>query len=58
MKNMSKRAAEMLNDDLEALGPVRISEVETAQKEILSVARRLSDSGEVMLGGGGGEEFL
>lgn len=58
MKNMSKRAAEMLNDDLEALGPVRISEVETAQKEILSVARRLSDAGEIMLGGGGGEEFL
>ncbi|HAX26379.1 MAG TPA: flagellar motor switch protein FliG, partial [Alteromonas macleodii] len=53
MRNMSKRAAEMLNDDLEALGPVRISEVETAQKEILSVARRLSDSGEIMLGGGG-----
>ena len=58
MRNMSKRAAEMLNDDLGALGPVRISEVETAQKEILSVARRLSDSGEIMLGGGGGEEFL
>jgi flagellar motor switch protein FliG len=58
MRNMSKRAAEMLNDDLEALGPVRISEVETAQKEILSVARRLSDAGEIMLGGGGGEEFL
>ena len=58
MKNMSKRAAEMLNDDLEALGPVRISEVETAQKEILSVARRLSDSGEIMLGGGCGEEFV
>ena len=58
MRNMSKRAAEMLNDDLEALGPVRISEVETAQKEILSVARGLSDSGEIMLGGGGGEEFL
>lgn len=57
-KNMSKRAAEMLIDDLEALGPVRISEVETAQKEILSVARRLADSGEIMLGGGGGEEFL
>lgn len=56
--NMSKRAAEMLVDDLEALGPVRISEVETAQKEILSVARRLADSGEIMLGGGGGEEFL
>ena len=56
--NMSKRAAEMLTDDLEAMGPVRISEVETAQKEILSVARRLADAGEIMLGGGGGEEFL
>ncbi|OFC68931.1 flagellar motor switch protein FliG [Alteromonas confluentis] len=56
--NMSARAAEMLLDDLEALGPVRLSEVETAQKEILSVARRLADSGEIMLGGGGGEEFL
>ncbi len=56
--NMSKRAAEMLADDLEAMGPVRISEVEMAQKEILAVARRLSDSGEIMLGGGGGDEFL
>ena len=59
MANMSKRAAEMLADDLEAMGPVRISEVEAAQKEILAVARRLSDSGEIMLGGGGGgDEFL
>ncbi|MBN7820464.1 flagellar motor switch protein FliG [Bowmanella yangjiangensis] len=57
-KNMSKRAAEMLIDDLEAMGPVRISEVEAAQKEILSVARRLADAGEIMLGGGGGDEFL
>lgn len=57
-KNMSKRAAELLQDDLEAMGPVRISEVEAAQKEILSIARRLSDSGEIMLGGGGGDEFL
>jgi flagellar motor switch protein FliG len=56
--NMSKRAAEMLADDLEAMGPVRISEVEAAQKEILAVARRLSDAGEIMLGGGGGDEFL
>ncbi len=59
LSNMSKRAAEMLADDLEAMGPVRISEVEAAQKEILSVARRLSDAGEIMLGGGGGgDEFL
>ncbi|WP_430456125.1 flagellar motor switch protein FliG [Rheinheimera sp.] len=58
LKNMSKRAAEMLADDLEAMGPVRVSEVETAQKEILSTARRLADAGEIMLGGGGGEDFL
>jgi len=57
-KNMSKRAAEMLQDDLEAMGPIRISEVESAQKEILTIARRLSDAGEIMLGGGGGDEFL
>lgn len=57
-KNMSKRAAEMLQDDLEAMGPVRISDVEAAQKEILTVARRLADSGEIMLGGGGGDEFV
>ncbi|WP_016956858.1 flagellar motor switch protein FliG [Catenovulum agarivorans] len=56
--NMSKRAAEMLSDDLEAMGPIRISEVEAAQKEVLSIARRLADAGEIMLGGGGGEEFL
>ena len=58
LANMSKRAAEMMADDLEAMPPVMISEVEAAQKEILSTARRLADSGEVMLGGGGGEEFL
>ncbi|MCH1924571.1 flagellar motor switch protein FliG [Shewanella sp. C32] len=57
--NMSKRAAELLRDDLEAMGPIRVSEVEVAQKEILSIARRLSEAGEIMLsGGGGGEEFL
>jgi flagellar motor switch protein FliG len=59
LRNMSKRAAEMLVDDLEAMGPVRISDVEAAQKEILSIARKLSDAGEIMLGGGGGgDEFL
>lgn len=52
-KNMSKRAAELLRDDLEAKGPVKLSEVEGAQKEILTIARRMADSGEIMLGGGG-----
>ena len=50
---MSKRAAELLRDDLEAKGPVKLSEVEGAQKEILTIARRLADSGEIMLGGSG-----
>lgn len=57
-RNMSKRAAEMLRDDLEAKGPVRVSDVETAQKEILAVARRLADSGDIVLGGKGGETML
>ncbi len=56
--NMSKRAAEMLQDDLEAMGPIRIADVEAAQKEILSIARKLSESGEIMLASGGGDEFV
>lgn len=57
-KNMSSRAAEMLKDDLEAAPPAKLSDVESAQKEILTVARRLADAGEINLGGGGGEEFV
>lgn len=57
-KNMSKRASELLRDDLEAKGPVRISEVESAQKEILTIARRMADAGEIVLGGKGGEEMV
>jgi flagellar motor switch protein FliG len=56
--NMSSRAAEMLKDDLEAAPPAKLSDVEASQKEILTVARRLSDAGEINLGGGGGEEFV
>ena len=56
-KNMSKRAAELLKDDLEASGPVRLTEVEEAQKEILEVALRLAEEGTIMLGGKG-EAFL
>ncbi|MDP2533221.1 flagellar motor switch protein FliG [Photobacterium damselae subsp. piscicida] len=56
--NMSKRAAEMLREDFEAMGPIRVSDVEAAQKEILSIARRLADTGELMLNGGGSDEFL
>lgn len=57
-KNMSKRASELLQDDLEAKGPVRLSEVEAAQKEILTIARRMADAGEIVLGGKGGEEMV
>lgn len=57
-KNMSQRAAEMLRDDLQAKGPVKLSDVETAQKEILTIARRLADEGQIMLGGGGGGEQM
>ncbi len=56
-RNMSKRAAEMLRDDLEAKGPVRLADVEAAQKEIVAIARRMAENGDIMLGGGG-EEFL
>ncbi|HTV53134.1 MAG TPA: flagellar motor switch protein FliG [Steroidobacteraceae bacterium] len=52
-KNMSQRAAEMLKDDLEARGPVKLSEVEAAQKEILGVARKLAEEGTLVLGGKG-----
>ncbi len=57
-KNMSSRAAEMLRDDLENKGPVKLSDVEGAQKEILAIARRLAEEGQIMLGGGGGEEMV
>jgi len=56
-KNMSQRAAEMLRDDLEAKGPVRLSEVEAAQKEILTTARKLAEAGTIALGGKG-EEYV
>jgi flagellar motor switch protein FliG len=58
LANMSSRAAEMMRDDLEAMGPVRLSDVETAQKAILATARSLADKGEIMLGGGGGDDFI
>ena len=56
-RNMSQRAAEMLKDDLESRGPVRLSEVEGAQKEILAMVRKMAEAGTVQLGGKG-EEFV
>ena len=57
-KNMSQRAAEMMREDLEEKGPVRVSEVEAEQKEILKVVRRLSDEGQIALGGKGDESYV
>ena len=57
-KNMSQRAAEMLRDDLEAKGPVRVSEVEAEQKEILKIVRKLADEGQIVIGGAGEESFV
>jgi len=57
LRNMSKRASEMLVEDMDAKGPVKLSDVETAQKDILATARRLAESGSIALGGKG-EDFV
>ena len=57
-KNMSQRAAEMMREDLESKGPVRLSEVEEQQKEILVVVRRLADEGQIALGAKGEEAYV
>lgn len=55
---MSKRAASNIKDEIEVMGPVRLSEVQEAQKTIVSVARKLSDEGKIVLAGSGGEEMV
>ncbi|MBL8313258.1 MAG: flagellar motor switch protein FliG [Rubrivivax sp.] len=57
-KNMSTRAAETLREDLESRGPVRLSEVEAEQKEMLKIIRRLIDEGQIVLAGGGDDDFV
>ncbi|MDD4910891.1 MAG: flagellar motor switch protein FliG [Sideroxydans sp.] len=57
-KNMSSRAAEMLREDLESKGPVKLSEVEAEQKEILKIVRRLADEGQIVLGGKGEDAYV
>ena len=57
-KNMSQRAAEMLRDDLDAKGPVRLSEVEAEQREILRIVRRLAEEGQIVLSGAGAEGLV
>jgi flagellar motor switch protein FliG len=58
LANMSSRAAEGLREDLESRGPVRLSEVENQQKDILKIVRRLSDEGTIVMGGGGDDGFV
>jgi flagellar motor switch protein FliG len=57
-RNMSSRAVEMLKDDMEAGGPVKLSDVEKAQRNILQVARKLEDEGRIVLGGKDGQEVF
>ena len=57
-KNMSSRAAETLKEDLDGRGPVRVSDVEAEQKEMIKIVRRLVEEGTIMLASGGADEFL
>ena len=57
MKNMSKRAAEILKDDMEARGPVKLADVEAAQKEIIVIAQRLAEEGTISIGRQGGRRI-
>jgi flagellar motor switch protein FliG len=58
LRNMSKRAAEILKDDMEARGPVKLTDVEAAQKEIVVIAQRMAEEGTISLGGKGSGEFV
>ncbi|ACB09081.1 MULTISPECIES: flagellar motor switch protein FliG [unclassified Thermotoga] len=57
-KNMSKRAAALLKDELEYMGPVRLKDVEEAQQKIINIIRRLEEAGEIVIARGGGEELI
>jgi flagellar motor switch protein FliG len=58
LKNMSTRAADMLREDIEMRGPVRVSQVEAEQKSILQIVRRLAESGELVIGGQGNDAYV
>ena len=58
LANMSSRAAESMREDLESRGPMRLSEVEAQQKEVLKTVRRLADEGQIVIGGGGGDDAM
>lgn len=56
--NMSKRLAEMIKEDMEFLGPVRLKDVEEAQQKIVNIIRKLEDAGEIVISRGGGDEII
>jgi flagellar motor switch protein FliG len=56
--NMSERAAQLIREDMEYMGPVRLSDVENAQQKIVDIVRRLEDAGEIFVSGRGGESEL
>jgi flagellar motor switch protein FliG len=58
MGNMSKRAREMLIEDMESRGPMKLSDVEAAQKDILAVARKLAENGQIDLGKVGSDDYV
>jgi flagellar motor switch protein FliG len=55
---MSERAGKILKEDMEAMGPVRLRDVDEAQAEIVVVAKALADKGEILISDGGGEDEL
>ena len=57
-RNMSERAAQLIKEDMEYMGPVRVSDVEAAQSKIVDVVRRLEDAGELIISGRGGEKEM
>ena len=58
LKNMSERASQLIQEDMQYMGPVRVSDVETAQQKIVDVVRRLEDAGEIIIAGRGGEKEM
>ena len=57
-KNLSKRLAAMIREDMEFMGPVRMKDVEEAQQKIVNIIRKLEDSGEIIISRGGGDEIV
>ena len=57
-KNMSKRAAEMLQEDMDYMGPVRVKDVEESQQKVVNIVRGLEEQGEIVIASGGEDELV